>query len=500
MTVANYIQRHGLWSTDESRLAEDLRRRVELEDLSLIRLAWADPHGAVRTKEVTVPVFLDVLDNGYNINVATTTLDGAGGRVFTSFVKGGGMGLDEMTGSPNLTIVPDPQTFRVLPWAKGVGWVLCNEYFDNGTPFHFSTRLLLKRQLKRLEERKLTHIIGLEIEWYLSRITQDHLTPENVGQPGIRGKPIETETIETAPIEPGYAYHSETNLDIMQPVLSELASVYQALGLPLRSIENEWGPGQVECTFTASDALQAADDYVLFRTATRQVCRRSGHFATFMCRPAFPGHYSSGWHLHQSVVDKTGKNMFIPENDEHFLSDFGQNFLAGLMVHAVSATIFATPTVNGYRRFQPNSLAPDRVSWGHDHRGTLMRILGGVDDAATRIENRAGEPAANPYLFIASQIAAGLDGIDNQTMLGPADDNPYEADRPLLPTNLGDALGALEKSQLFKDQFGDLFVDYYGKLKSAELNRFQDYLDDNALEDKPADVTQWEQNEYYDFF
>jgi glutamine synthetase len=219
-----------------------------------------------------------------------------------------------------------------------------------------------------------------------------------------------------------------------------------------------------------------------------------------MCRPAFPGHYSSGWHLHQSVVDKTGKNMFIPENDEHFLSDFGQNFLAGLMVHAVSATIFATPTVNGYRRFQPNSLAPDRVSWGHDHRGTLMRILGGVDDAATRIENRAGEPAANPYLFIASQIAAGLDGIDNQTMLGPADDNPYEADRPLLPTNLGDALGALEKSQLFKDQFGDLFVDYYGKLKSAELNRFQDYLDDNALEDKPADVTQWEQNEYYDFF
>src|SRR5207249_11109011 len=103
---------------------------------------FRSPHGASRAKAVSLPVFLDALDNGYNINVATTTLDSAGGRVFKSFTRGGGMGLDEMTGSDRKSVVPDPATFRVLPWAPGVGWVLCDEYFRDGKPFHFSSRHL----------------------------------------------------------------------------------------------------------------------------------------------------------------------------------------------------------------------------------------------------------------------------------------------------------------------------------------------------------------------
>src|SRR5262249_20923542 len=145
--------------------------------------------------------------------------------------------------------------------------------------------------------------------WYLVRVVQDVLGDENIGAPGVRGYPV-----KTAPPEPGFSYHSETNMDLMQPVLSALAQAYAALGLPLRSIENEWGPGQVECTFAAGDALKTADDLVLFRTATRQVCRRMGHLATFMCRPGFKGGYSSGWHLHQSIVDAaSGANLFMPE-------------------------------------------------------------------------------------------------------------------------------------------------------------------------------------------
>ena len=332
MSAPNFIERHGLWTEDQARQAADLLRQIEAENLNLIRLAWADPHGAARAKTVAAAVFADVLRNGYNINVATSTLDAAGGRVFTSFVKGGGMDLDEMTGSPNLTIVPDPATFRILPWAEGVGWVLCDEYFKDGTPFHFSSRHLLRRQLERLEERNLKHLTGLEIEWYLSRVVQDRLTAENIGMPGLKGR-----ALETTPVEPGYSYHSETNFDIMQPVMSELASAYSTLDLPLRSLENEWGPGQVECTFTAEDALRAADNYVLFRTATRQICRRLGYFATFMCRPGIANHYSSGWHLHQSLVDDRGGNVFEPENDDHPLSALGQSFLAGLLDHAPPA-------------------------------------------------------------------------------------------------------------------------------------------------------------------
>src|ERR671925_1860538 len=211
-----FIARHGLWTDEQRRQAQELKRRVKQEDLRLVRLAWADPHGAARAKAVTVPVFLSALETGYNINVATTTLDSANARTFASFTRGGGMGLDEMTGSPNLVIVPDPATFRVLPWASGVGWVLCDEYFRDGRPFHFSPRHLLRKQVRRLAERNVHLVVGLEVEWYLARVAEDRL---------------------------------------------------------------------------------------LFRTATRQICRRLGYFATFMARPALKGYYASGWHLHQSLAE-----------------------------------------------------------------------------------------------------------------------------------------------------------------------------------------------------
>ena len=187
-----FIAKHGLWTDEQRRHAEDLKRRIATDNLTLVRLAWADPHGAARAKAVTPPVFLAALEGGYNINVATTTLDSANARIFASFTRGGGMGLDEMTGSPNLTIVPDPATFRVLPWASGIGWVLCDEYFNSGVPFHFSPRHLLRRQVERLVKKGMALIVGLEIEWYLLRVAQDELGDHNIGFPGLRGEPIKT--------------------------------------------------------------------------------------------------------------------------------------------------------------------------------------------------------------------------------------------------------------------------------------------------------------------
>jgi glutamine synthetase len=489
-----FIARHGLWTDEQRRQAAELERRIENDNLHLVRLAWADPHGAARAKAVTPAVFINALTTGYNINVATTTLDSANARIFASFTRGGGMGLDEMTGSPNLTIVPDPSTFRVLPWAPGVGWVLCDEYFTSGVPFHFSPRQLLRRAVERLAGKGLACVVGLEIEWYLLRVAEDRLGDENIGLPGLRGRPI-----QTVPVEPGFSYHSESNMDLMQPVLSALAEQFARIGLPLRSIENEWGPGQVECTFAARPALEAADHALLFRTATRQICRRMGHFASFMARPALKGCYSSGWHLHQSLVDGAGRNILTPDRADECLSPLGRAFVGGLVEHAGTGTAFATPTINGYRRFRPNSLAPDRATWCYDHRGVMIRVLGGQGDTATRLENRIGEPAANPYLYILSQIVAGLDGVERSLDPGPQDDEPYNADRPMLPASLPAALDALERDAFFRAQLGDVFVDYFLKLKRNEAGRFAQWLKDTGT--APGDEpTQWEQNEYFDFF
>jgi glutamine synthetase len=489
-----FIARHGLFTDEQRRQADDVRRRVAQDNLRLVRLAWADPHGAARAKAVTVPVFIAALETGYNINVATTTLDSANARTFASFTRGGGMGLDEMTGSPNLTIVPDPSTFRVLPWAPGVGWVLCDEYFNSGVPFHFSPRQLLRRGLKRLADKGMGCVVGLEIEWYLLRVADDRLGAEHTGVPGVRGRPV-----ATAPVEPGFSYHSESNMDLMQPVLSALTEHFETIGLPLRSIENEWGPGQLECTFAARPALEAADHALLFRTATRQICRRMGYFATFMCRPALKGYYSSGWHLHQSLVDrKSGRNIFMPEGERECLSPLGRAFLGGLMKHAAPCTAFAAPTVNGYRRFRPNSLAPDRATWCHDHRGVMIRVLGAAGDPATRMENRIGEPSANPYLYILSQLVAGLDGVERGLDPGPPDDDPYNAERPMLPKSLPAALDALEREPLFRAQLGDVFIEYFLKLKRNEAGRFAQWLKD--VGGGSEETTVWEQNEYFDFF
>ncbi len=492
-----FIDRFGIWTPEQTRLARQMKAKVLKDKLKLIRLVWSDTHGHARTKELTVPAFLSALTNGYNINVATTTLDASGARTFASFTPGGGMGLEEMTGSPNLTIVPDPSTFRVLPWAPGIGWVICDEYFNTGIPFHFSPRQLLKRQLRRLTEQKRSLMVGLEVEWYLLRVPDDRLLPENINAIGFKGKPI-----RTIPIETGYSYHSESNFDIMQPVLTALCEHFEKIDLPLRSIENEWGPGQVECTFAPRSALTTADNLILFRSATRQITRRMGYLASFMARPALPGFCASGWHLHQSMTDAGGnKNLFMPAKSGEPLTPLGMHYLAGLLQNAQAATPFTTPTINGYRRYKPNSLAPDRATWAYDHRGVMARVLGGPNDPATRIENRIGEPSANPYLYIAAQIVSGLDGIANKNEPGPQELNPYNSSFPLLPKSLPEALAALEGSTLFREQFGETFIRYFLAFKRTELGRFEAWKAEHGGAELAADeATEWEQNEYFDFF
>ena len=492
--VSGFIERHGLWTDEQRRQAQEIKRRIEQDDLHLIRLAWADPYGASRAKAVTLPGFLAALTSGHTTTVASSTLDASGARIFSSFIRGGGMELPEMTGSPNIVVVPDPGTFRVLPWAPGIGWVLCDEYFTSGVPFHFSPRHLLRKQVERLASKGMELVVGLEIEWYLLRAAES-LSKDHIGAPGLRGRPIKTE-----PVEPGYVLHSESNLDAMQDLLSGLVAAFEKIDLPLRSIENEWGPGQIECTFAASAALEAADQALLFRTATRQICRRMGYFATFMCRPALKDYCSNGWHLHQSLVEsRTRRNAFMPDREGQHLSQLGLAFVGGLLEHASSCSAFATPTVNGYRRFRANSLAPDRATWCYDHRGVMIRVLGGKDDPATRIENRIGESAANPYLYIASQIVAGLDGVDNGRDPGPADEDPYSANRPMLPTSLPAALDALQGDCVFRSQLGATFLDYYLRLKRNETGRFTQWLKNSGME-PGEEPTEWEQNEYFDFF
>ncbi|MEO8203631.1 MAG: glutamine synthetase, partial [Betaproteobacteria bacterium] len=206
-------------------------------------------------------------------------------------------------------------------------------------------------------------------------------------------------------------------------------------------------------------------------------------------RPRIPNVMSSGWHLHQSLNKASdGANAFVPAKEGEQLSPLGKNYLAGLLAHARGASALSTPTINGYKRYRPNSLAPDRVIWGRDNRGVMLRVLGGPGDPATRIENRVGEPAANPYLYFASQILSGLDGMQRNLEPGPSADAPYETEAEALPATLTDALVALRADACLREGLGSAFIDYYCRIKESEIARFN------------LEVSEWEHREYFEMF
>jgi glutamine synthetase len=293
-------------------------------------------------------------------------------------------------------------------------------------------------------------------------------------------------------IHPGYNLLTEAWYDMAEEALRIVQHTAQALGLPLLSLELELGPSQVEAVFDVTDALTAADNMVLFRNAVKQALRRAGYHATFMCRPPFPNIMSSGWHLHQSLADaKTGANAFrrdtpapgcTPMDAGHTLSSMGESYLAGLLQHAQSTAVFCTPTVNGFGRFRPNALAPQSVLWGRDNRGAMLRVIGECGDQATRIENRIGEPTANPYLYLASQIHAGLDGVERQLKAPPATNAPYASSAVKLPTGLGEALEALRADAVVTAAFGAPFIDYFARIKEAELLRWEQAEDKDEFQ------------------
>ncbi len=267
---------------------------------------------------------------------------------------------------------------------------------------------------------------------------------------------------------------------MLDPAVELLRRGVEALGLPLRSVEVELGPSQVEFTFRPQAGLAAADTMVLFRAAVKQIARRNGYLASFMCRPALPNVMSSGWHLHQSLIDrKTSRNAFVVPRT-------GCRRSAGISSPACSrmrarAAAFTTPTVNGYKRYRPYSLAPDRAIWARDNRGVMIRVLGQPGDPSTHLENRVGEPAANPYLYMASQIHAGLDGDRAQARSGPLRRHALrDIGAAAAGNDLGEAIAALRADDCFRAGFGAAFIDYYAHIKEAELERFRKEQADSA--------------------
>jgi glutamine synthetase len=471
---------------------------AQASGLEWIRLVWCDVHGSLRGKTWVTSELATAFKDGMGM-VSTLMLKDTSDRtvykVFEAEVKNELPGFE---GASNVILLPDPSTFKILPWAEKTGWLLGQPWFPDGQVVPYDSRRILQSALEKLAAKGWGMKCGLEVEFHIYKLTHaehgDDADPAQASWPGPAP--------QVSMIHPGYNLLNELWFDRAEHALRIVKQTAQDLGLPLLSLEIELGPSQVEAVFKATDAMTAADNMVLFRSAVKQALRRAGYHATFMCRPPFDNIMSSGWHLHQSLCDlESGQNLFarttaadiqeaagLPANNaRHTLSQIGAQYLAGLLSHAQGITSLCTTTVNGFGRFKPNALAPQSIVWGLDNRGAMLRVVGGAGDSATRIENRLGEPAANPYLYMASQILAGLDGIHNSSEPPLATEAPYAESAARLPVTLGEAIAHLGQDKVMCEGFGPHFVRYYQRIKQSEQNRF----------DQAEDKIEFQRREYF---
>lgn len=476
------LARDGLLDAVALERAVAVLAEAQEAGLETIRVLFADQHGILRGKTLVLDAFAGLFRAGLNVPSTLLLKDTSHRTAFAVWGEGGTdtAGFVPMRGAGDVLLVPRPDTFRILPWSPHSAWIFCHPVSSDGRPIAFSSTQVLRRAEADLEAQGLQAIFGLEVEFQIFERLDGACSH---GQSTMPGAPVKTRNLTQ-----GYQYLTETRYSECEAVLDLMRRNAQGLGLQVRSVEIEMGPSQVEFTFAPLPAMQQADAMVMFRTMVKEVCARAGFHASFMAKPRLENAMANGWHVHQSLLDSTtGRNLFEPASDGS-LSAAASGWIAGLLSHAPAASVLIAPTVNSYKRYLPFQLAPNRIQWGHDNRGAMLRGLMQPGDSASRIENRAPDSAANPYFAIASQIIAGSAGMMAELQAPAPTTSPYEEGAARLPRSLGQALQAFESSELFATRLGGEFVSYMSQLKRFEWER---YLDT---------VSEWEQAEYFNLF
>jgi glutamine synthetase len=418
--------------------------RLRTEGIRFVRVLHSDPYGRARSKELPIDGFADVLGGlGY---CEASLVEGLDGEPLMEAEFPGGQGF------PDVHAVPDPTTLRVAPWQSDTAWMLADLRSPDGTS-PLCCRAAVRRQVEALGQRSLRAIVASEPEFYLLREDADGAV--TCYSPGT-----------------GMAYTTGVRAD-PEGVLRKIHMALDGFEIGVTTANREFSPGQFEINLSHSEALAAADRAFLLEEVVKDVAASHGLFATFMAKP-FAEHEGSSHHVHVSLWDDDD-NAFARADGG--LSELATAFAAGVLDHAQGLTALASPTVNSYKRLAAaGSLVPAGVGLGGDNRLSYLRIPS-ERGRATRVEVRAADASANPYLLIAAILAAGLDGIDRAL-------DPEQVQTRALPASLGEAVDALERDDVLVSALGPRLVAVLAALKRRECARFA------------RAVTDWEWREY----
>lgn len=469
----------GVYDADAVARAAEIVERVGSDGYETIRLMFPDQHGILRGKTIVAGGLTSAFVSGLGVPSTLLLKDTSHRTAFPVWTEDIALDALPLRGANDVLMAPDPAAFYTVPWSPHSASILCNVLHRGGDPVGVSSRAVLSKAVTALQNAGYDALMGLETEFQVFEVTQDGLDHAQATMPPA---PVTTRNTNA-----GWQYLTETRYGEAEALLDDLRRTCDAMGLAPRSMEIEMGPSQFEFTFDPADPQTQADRAVLFRTMVKEVCHRNGLHASFMARPRLPNAAANGWHIHQSVQDRdTGKNLFASQANT--LTDTANGWIAGLLEHAEASCLLTTPTVNGYKRYGPYQLAPNKIQWGRDNRGAMIRALCEPGDPASRLENRVADSTANPYFAFAAQLLCGLDGVQRAVTPPPETTRPYDDGARKLPVTLGEAIAAFETSAFYRQKLGDGFVAYLAHLKRFEWNR---YL---------AEISEWEQAEYFNLY
>jgi glutamine synthetase len=442
---------------DTSGLDDAAANLVE-QGVDVVRIAYSDLIGSERGRDVLVNRFARTVGGGVAFCRSVYGTTPMGDVVDME----GGMSA----GLPDVVAFPDLSTMLVVPWESGVAHCIADVFNPDGSPSEENPRSVLRRVVRQFADLGMRPMVGPELEFY---VLERSATSEsgwqrygeatgNVYVAGLKGDP-ENILIKTL------RYLSEFGLDVV-------------------AANHEFSSGQFEINLWHSDALSAADRAFRFKNAIQEIARANGKLATFMAKP-FNDEGGSGFHIHFSTWSDDGKPLFDDPDGEHGLSKTARAAIAGILAHAPALAAISNPTINSYKRFGPDTLAPWLIDWGLDNRSAMVRIPP-ERGSASRMELRLGDASANPYLAIAGLLGAAYLGIrDSLDPPDPLEGYGYDPTKsPKLPDNLATALDALEADTALADVLGGRFIAAFLAYKRNELERFSHW------------ITDWEFREY----
>ena len=443
-----------------------LRQSIKDGEIDTILVAMVDMQGRMVGKRVTGHFFLDSVIDAMHLCDYLLTVDmemePIPGFKFASWDRGYG----------DLSVKPDLNTLRRIPWLPGTALVLGDAIDHHGHEIPVSPRTILKKQLRRLRSLGYTAKVGSELEFYAFDDSFDLARQKEYCDLKTAGWYIED-------------YHLFQTTKV-EPLMRTIRNSMDAAGIPVEFSKGEWGPGQSEINLKYTEALEMADRHVVFKNGVKEMAFLQSKAVTFMAkwRDDLAG---SSCHVHTSLWESnTDKPLFPDAAQETGLSAVSRSFLAGQLALAPAITYFLAPFVNSYKRFQSGTFAPTKAVWSRDNRTAGFRVVG--SGSSLRSECRIPGADVNPYLAFAALLAAGLYGMEQKLELEPSfEGNAYEASQyPDVPTTLNEALDVLEESSVLRDAFGSEVIDHYVHAGRWELSEFH------------RRVTDWERIRYFE--